>query len=90
MNTQLEPAPKRGMGLLWKGCLILIALGILLVVVGVGGSFWTVRQVYLSDKPTLIPEATAPAETNAATPGHDEASGTRARGNRYGINRRGH
>jgi len=73
MNTQLEPAPKRGMGLLGKGCLILIALGILLVVVGVGGSFWTVRQVYLSDKPTLIPEATAPAETNAATPGEASA-----------------
>jgi hypothetical protein len=68
MNTQLEPPPKRGMGLLGKGCLILIALGILLVVVGVGGSLWTVRQVYLSDKPTPIPEATAPTETNAGTP----------------------
>ena len=68
MNTQVEPPPKRGMGWLGKGCLILIALGILLVVVGVGGSFWTVRQVYLSDKPTPIPEATAPTETNAAMP----------------------
>ena len=68
MNTQVEPPPKRGMGWLGKGCLILIALGILLVVVGVGGSFWTVRQVYLSDKPTPIPEPTAPSETNAAMP----------------------
>jgi hypothetical protein len=68
MNTQVEPPPRRGMGWLGKGCLILIALGILLVVVGVGGSFWTVRQVYLSDKPTPIPEATAPTETNAAMP----------------------
>jgi len=68
MNTQLESPPKRGMGYLGKGCLILLALGILLVVVGVGGSFWTVRQVYLSDKPTPIPEATAPTETNAAMP----------------------
>jgi hypothetical protein len=73
MNTQLEPPPKRGMGCLGKGCLILIALGILLVVVGVGGSFWTVQQVYLSDKPTPIPEATAPTETNAATPGEASA-----------------
>jgi len=56
------------MGCLGKGCLILLALGILLVVVGVGGSFWTVRQVYLSDKPTPIPEPTAPSETNAAMP----------------------
>src|SRR6516162_8683083 len=68
MNTQVEPPPRRGMGWLGKGCLILIALGILLVVVGVGGSFWTVRQVYLSDKPTPIPEPTAPSETNAAMP----------------------
>jgi hypothetical protein len=73
MNTQLEPPPKRGMGCLGKGCLILLALGILLVVVGVGGSFWTVRQVYLSDKPTPIPEATAPTETNAAMPGETSA-----------------
>ena len=77
MNTQLEPPPKRGMGLLGKGCLILIALGIFLVVVRIAGSFWTVRQVYLSDKPTPIPEATAPTEapteTNAGTPGEASA-----------------
>jgi hypothetical protein len=64
MNTPIEPPPKRGMGCFGKGCLILIALGILLVV----GSFWAVRHVYLSDKPAPIPEATAPTETSAATP----------------------
>jgi hypothetical protein len=69
MNVQLEPPPKRGTGCFPKGCLILIALGILLVVVGVVGSFWTVRHVYLSDKPAPIPEASAPTETGAATPG---------------------
>jgi hypothetical protein len=57
------------MGCFGKGCLILITLGILLVVVGVGGSFWAVRHVYLSDKPAPIPEATVPTETSAATPG---------------------
>jgi hypothetical protein len=57
------------MGCFGKGCLILIVLAILLVVVGVGGTYWSLRHVYLSDKPAPIPETTAPTETNAATPG---------------------
>jgi hypothetical protein len=57
------------MGCLGKGCLILIVLAILLVVVGIGGTYWSLRHVYLSDKPAPIPEATAPTETSAATPG---------------------
>ena len=69
MNARVEPPPKRGMGCFGKGCLILVAIGILLVVVGVGGSFWAVRHVYLSDKPAPIPEATVPTETSPATPG---------------------
>ena len=69
MNTPIEPPPKRGMGCFGKGCLILIVLAILLVVVGVGGTYWSVRHVYLSDKPAPIPEASAPTETSAATPG---------------------
>lgn len=68
MNAQLEPPPKRGVGCFGKGCLILIVVGILLVVVGVGGSFW-VRRVYLSDKPAPIPEVTAATEATAPTPG---------------------
>ena len=51
MNTLVEPPPKRGMGCFGKGCLILIVLAILLVVVGVGGTYWGLRHVYLSDKP---------------------------------------
>ena len=51
-----------------KGCLILIVLAILFVVVGVGGTYWGLRHVYLSDKPAPILEATAPTETTAATP----------------------
>jgi len=39
----------------------------LLVIVGVGGTFWSVRNVYLSDKPAPIPEACAPSEAGAAT-----------------------
>jgi hypothetical protein len=70
MNTHVEPPPKRGMGCFAKGCLILIVLAILLVVVGVGGSYWSLRHVYLSDKPAPIPEASTPSETTgAATPG---------------------
>src|SRR5438045_3134365 len=69
MNTYVEPPPKPGMGCFGKGCLILIALGILLVVVGVGGTYWSLRHVYLSDKPAPIPKATAPTETSAAAPG---------------------
>jgi hypothetical protein len=69
MNTRVEPQQKRGMGCFAKGCLILIVIGILLVVVGVGGTFWSVRHVYLSDKPVPIPETAAPSETAAATPG---------------------
>jgi hypothetical protein len=67
MNALLEQQPKRGMGCFGKGCLILIVLAILLVVVGVGGTYWGLRHVYLSDKPAPIPETTAPAETSAAT-----------------------
>ena len=50
-----------------KGCLTFVVVAILLVVIGVGGTFWGVRHVYLSDKPAPIPEATAPTETSAAT-----------------------
>ena len=67
MNTPIEPPPTRGTGCFGKSCLLLIVLAILLVVVGVGGTYWSVRHVYLSDKPAPIAEASAP--TNAATPG---------------------
>jgi hypothetical protein len=70
MNTPIEPPPKRQSGCFAKGCLTVILLAILLVVIGVGGTFWSVRHVYLSDKPVLIPEASTPSETTAAvTPG---------------------
>ena len=52
-----------------KGCLTVIVVAILLVVVGVGGTYWGLRHVYLSDKPAPISETTAPTETSAATPG---------------------
>ncbi|MGE5214971.1 MAG: hypothetical protein ACM3NN_14925 [Nitrospirota bacterium] len=68
MNTPIEPPPKRGSGCFGKGCLIFIVLAILLVVIGVGGTFWGVRNVYLSDKPAPIPQAAAASETGAATP----------------------
>lgn len=49
-----------------KGCLIFIALGMVLVV----GGFWAVRRVYLSDKPAPIREASPIGETTGAvTPG---------------------
>jgi hypothetical protein len=69
MNTPIEPPPKRGMGCFGKGCLLFIVVAILLVVVGVGGTYWGLRHVYLSDKPAPIPEASAPTETNAAASG---------------------
>ena len=69
MNTSAEPPENRGMGCFGKGCSILIVLAILFVVVGVGGTYWGLRHVYLSDKPAPIPETTAPTETSAATPG---------------------
>jgi hypothetical protein len=69
MNASVEPPPKRGMGCFAKSCLILIAFGILFVVGGVGGTFWVLRHIYLSDKPAPIPEASAPSETSAAAPG---------------------
>ena len=71
MNTRLEPPPKRGMGCFGKGCLLLIASGILLVVGGIGGTYWSLRHVYLSDKPAPISEATAPTATTAGTPPGD-------------------
>jgi hypothetical protein len=69
MNARTEPPPKRGTGCFSKGCLIFIVLAILAVAVGVGGSFWGVRHVYLSDKPVPIPESSAPSETSPVTPG---------------------
>src|SRR4029077_17946666 len=68
MNTQVEPSPKRGIGCFGKGCLVLIVLAILFIVVGVGGTYWGLRHVYLSDKPAPIPETTAPADTSATMP----------------------
>jgi hypothetical protein len=73
MNTPVEPPPKREMGCFGKGCVILIVLAILLVVVGAGGTYWSLRHVYLADKPAPISEAPAPTETSAATPGETSA-----------------
>ena len=73
MNARVEPPPKRGMGCLGKGCVTLIVLAILLVVVGAGGTYWSLRHVYLSDKPVPIPEVTAPTETSAVTPAETSA-----------------
>ena len=69
MNSQVQPPPKRGMGCFGKGCILLLVFGILLVVIGIGGTYWSLRHVYLSDKPAPIPEATAPIVTSAVTPG---------------------
>jgi hypothetical protein len=69
MNTQVEPPPKRGMGCFAKGCLTLIVLAILLAVIGVGGTFWSVRHVYLSDKPAPIPQTSLPSEPSTITAG---------------------
>jgi hypothetical protein len=69
MNPRVESPPKRGLGCFTKSCLILIVLAILLVVVGMGGTFWAARHVYLSDKPAPIPQVSAPSETSSATPG---------------------
>ena len=73
MNSHVEPPPKRGMGCFGKGCLLLLVFGILLVIVGVGGTFWSVRNVYLSDKPALRPETSPPTETGAVTLGETSA-----------------
>jgi len=77
MDARLEHQPKRGMGCFGKGCLILIASGILLVVGGIGGTYWSLRHVYLSDKPAPIPETSAPGETGAATPGETSVATAR-------------
>jgi hypothetical protein len=69
MNTQLGSPPKRGVGCFGKGCLSIIVLAILFVVVGVGGTYWGLRHVYLSDKPAPISETTVGSETSADTPG---------------------
>jgi hypothetical protein len=68
MNTVVEPPPKRGTGCFGKGCLILVVIALLIAVAGVGGSFWSVRHVYLSDKPMPIPEPSAAPQTSAVTP----------------------
>ena len=66
MNALIEPPPKRATGCLGKGCLTFIVLAILLVVIGVGGTFWSTRH-YLSDKPAPMPEASPASETGTVT-----------------------
>jgi hypothetical protein len=62
MNTWVEaPPPKRGMGCLGKGCLILIGLALLLAAAFVIGSYVGVRYVITSPKPRDIP-VVEPAE----------------------------
>ena len=67
MNTQ--PPSKRGIGCFGKGCLSLIVFALLFAVVGIGGTYWGLRHVYLSDKPVPISETTARTDTSAAMPG---------------------
>jgi hypothetical protein len=67
MNTRAEPPQPRGIGCFGKSCLLLIVLAILCVVVGVGGTYWGVRHVYLSDKPAPIAQTTAATGANTAT-----------------------
>src|SRR3954454_1466051 len=74
MNTPLEPPPSRGVGCFGKSCLLLIVLAILFVVVGVGGTYWSVRHVYLSDKPAPISKSVAATPTSEATPGEISAA----------------
>ena len=64
------------MGCLSKSCLTLVVLAILLVVVGVGGTYWSLRHVYLSDKPAPIPQATAPSEPSASTASGETTAAT--------------
>src|SRR5215217_3995654 len=73
MNIQVEPPPKRASGCFGKGCLLLLVFAILFVLVGIGGSLWSVRHVYLSDKPAPIPQASAPSETGTVTPAETRA-----------------
>lgn len=74
MNARVEPPPKRRIGCFAKSCLILIVVGLLLVVVMVGGSLWSVRHVYLSDKAAPIPQPSAPSEAGPVTPGATSVS----------------
>ena len=76
MNSHVELAPKRGMGCLSKSCLTLVVLAILLVAVGVGGTYWGLRHVYLSDKRAPIPQATAPSEPSASTASGETTAAT--------------
>jgi len=69
MNTRAEPPPTRGIGCFGKSCLLLIVLAILCVVVGVGGTYWGVRHVYLSDKPAPIAQTASATQTSTATHG---------------------
>jgi hypothetical protein len=73
MNTPIEPPPKRGSGCFGKGCLIFIVLVILAAVIGAGWTFWSVRHVYLSDKPAPIPQAAEATEPPATIPGEPSA-----------------
>jgi len=74
MNTRGEPPPTRGIGCFGKGCLLLIVIAILCVVVGVGGTYWGVRHVYLSDKPAPIPQSSSPTEASVAPPSETSAA----------------
>ena len=59
MATWIEPPPaRRGMGCFGKGCLILVAFLVLLIVAFVAGGYFAVRHVkntYLPTEPLVLP-----------------------------------
>lgn len=82
MSERIEPRAGSGCGCLGKGCLLSVALLLLLVVAFVGGGFWALRHVqntYSSTEPLTFgnvssSDSAAPLPTESAAPQTEETA----------------
>ena len=73
MSTWIEPPPpQRGMGCFAKGCLILIAFFVLLLLAFIGGTFLAVHYLRAEYFPKSAVEVPAASHGTGAGPGCDQ------------------
>ncbi|HSH37406.1 MAG TPA: hypothetical protein VK993_01360 [Chthoniobacterales bacterium] len=72
-----EPAPRTGGGCFGKGCVMFLALGVLLVVALAGGTYWGIKRfqnTYSAADPMTFPEITTGWQRGSAEENEAETS----------------